>query len=147
MNKKKIGVVVIVLLLVVGAVYGYCEYNRKPASMTDAPADFSVNTTNLLTAFEKDEAAANKIYLDKVLEVEGALKEVTADDKGFYTVVIGEDASLSSVRCSVDSLFSSRASMLKVGSLVKVKGVCTGFMKDELVGSDVTLVRCAIIEK
>mgnify|MGYP006267989573 CR=1 FL=1 len=147
MNKKKFSIVVIVLLIAVGAMYAYCEYNRKPASMADVTSDFSVNTTNLLAAFEKDEAAANKKYLDKVLEVQGALKEVTADDKGFYTVVLGDDASLSSVRCSIDSLYSAHASSLKAGGLVKVKGVCTGFMKDELVGSDVTLVRCAIIEK
>lgn len=147
MNKKKIIVSIILLLVAIGAFYGYCEYNRKPASMADTRSDFTFNTANLLAAFEQDEAAANKLYLDKVIEVEGAVKEITADEKGFYTVVIGEDASLSSVRCSVDSLFSSKAAGLQTGGLVKLRGVCTGFMADKLLGSDVTLVRCAIIEK
>ncbi|NDE79085.1 MAG: hypothetical protein EB047_07780, partial [Chitinophagaceae bacterium] len=108
MIKKNIRLISVVILLVVSLVawYGYSEYNRKSASMADARADFTFTTiTTLLAAFEKDEAGANKLYLDKVLEVEGAIKESTADEKGFYTITIGEDASLSSVRCSVDSLF------------------------------------------
>ena len=147
MNKKKIGLLAVLLVVGVGGWYAFHEYNRKPASMAETRSDYTFNTTNLLAAFEKDEAAANKLYLDKVLEVEGAAKEITADEKGFYTVVIGDDASLSSVRCSVDSLFSSQASALQVGSLVKLRGVCTGFMADKFLGSDVTLVRCAIIKK
>lgn len=147
MNKKTIGIVAVVLVIAMGGWYAFHEYNRKPASMADTHSDFTLNTTNLLASFEKDEAAANKLYLDKVLEVEGAVKEITADEKGFYTVVMGDDASISSVRCSVDSLFSSKASALQTGGLVKVRGVCSGFMADPLLGSDVTLVRCAIIEK
>ncbi|NCW87662.1 MAG: hypothetical protein EBV71_02075 [Chitinophagia bacterium] len=149
MIRKNIRLISVVILLVVSLVawYGYSEYNRKSASMADARADFTFTTiTTLLAAFEKDEAGANKLYLDKVLEVEGAIKESTADEKGFYTITIGEDASLSSVRCSVDSLFSSKAAALQAGGLIKVRGICTGYMADELLGSDVTLVRCAIIE-
>lgn len=148
MIKKNIRLIGVLILLVVSLVawFGYSEYNRKPASMADTRADYTFTTTTLLTAFEKDEAGANKLYLDKVLEVEGAIKESTADEKGFYTITIGEDASLSSVRCSVDSLFSSKAAALQAGGLIKVRGICTGYMADELLGSDVTLVRCAIIE-
>ena len=124
MIKKNIRLISVVILLVVSLVawYGYNEYNRKPASMADTRADYTFTTTTLLTAFEKDEAGANKLYLDKVLEVEGTIKESTADEKGFYTITIGEDASLSSVRCSVDSLFSSKAAALQAGGLIKVRG-------------------------
>ena len=148
MIKKNIRLIGVLILLVVSLVawFGYSEYNRKPASMADTRADYTFTTTTLITAFEKDEAGDNKIYLDKVLEVEGTIKESTADEKGFYTITIGEDASLSSVRCSVDSLFSSKAAALQAGGLIKVRGICTGYMADELLGSDVTLVRCAIIE-
>lgn len=148
MIKKNIRLIGVVILLVVSLVawYGYSEYNRKPASMVDTRADYSFNTATLLAAFEKDEAGANKLYLDKVLEVEGVIKELTSDEKGFYTIAIGDDASFSSVRCSVDSLFSSKAAALQAGGLVKVRGICTGYMADALLGSDVTLVRCAIIE-
>jgi hypothetical protein len=72
------------------------------------------------------------------------LKEATADDKGFYTLALGDEGSMSSVRCSVDSLYTADAAALSTGKTVKVKGVCSGFTADELLGSDVTLVRCAI---
>ncbi|MEY3560620.1 MAG: hypothetical protein RIS12_1053 [Bacteroidota bacterium] len=148
MIKKNIRLIGVVILLVVSLVawYGYSEYNRKPASMADTPADYSFNSALLLASFEKDEVGANKLYLDKVLEVEGAIKESSADEKGYYTITIGDNASLSSVRCSVDGLFSSKAATIQAGGLIKVRGICTGYMADELLGSDVTLVRCAIIE-
>jgi hypothetical protein len=148
MIKKNIRLITVVILLVVSlaAWYGYSEYNRKPASMEDTRADYTFTTATLLAAFEKDEAGANKLYLDKVLEVEGAIKESTADEKGFYTITIGDTASLSSVRCSMDSLSSSKAAALQAGKSIKARGVCTGYMADELLGSDVTLVRCVIIE-
>lgn len=147
--KKKLKIIVPLVLLAaaLGGWYAYTEYNRKPASMENAPADFVTNTATLLGDFEENEAKANQQYLNRVIEVEGAIRAVSKDQTGLYTVTLGDDGSLSSVRCSVDSIFSEQASGLESGGGVTVRGVCTGFLADPLLGSDVTLVRCAIIKK
>lgn len=147
--KKNLKIIIplILLIAVAGAWYAYKEYNRKPASMENTKADFATNTATLIAAFEENEAKANLQYLDKVVEVEGAIRSVNPDEAGLYTVTLGDDGSLSSVRCSVDSVFSERASELQPGGSITVRGVCTGFMADPLLGSDVTLVRCAILKK
>jgi hypothetical protein len=147
--KKNLKIIIplILLIAVAGAWYAYKEYNRKPASMETTKADFATNTATLIAAFEENEAKANLQYLDKVVEVEGAIRSVNQDEAGLYTVTLGDDGSLSSVRCSVDSVFSEQASELQPGGSITVRGVCTGFMADPLLGSDVTLVRCAILKK
>ena len=148
MKRKKIIRYTVLLLIaagVVGGWYGYTEYNRKPASMATATPDASVKANELIGAFEKDEPGSNKLYLDKVVEVEGILKESSADESGFYTLSLGDDASMSSVRCSVDSIYTKDAASISKGQTVRIKGVCSGFTADELLGSDVTLVRCAVV--
>jgi hypothetical protein len=47
----------------------------------------------------------------------------------------------------MDSASVKQAVNLQAGTNVIVKGVCTGFNADELVGSDVVLNRCVQIEK
>ncbi len=143
----KIIKVLVLLVAVLGAWFGYREYNRKPANMESMKSDFLTTTATLLGAFEENEAQANQQYLDKVVEVEGAVRAINQDEAGLYTVMLGNDGSLSSVRCSVDGIFSAQAGDLQPGSSVTVRGVCAGFMADSLLGSDVTLVRCTILKK
>lgn len=145
-KQKKIVSIVMILLLVaaIGGWYTYSEYNRPLASMTETKAEITINAIDLISAFEKDPINSNQLYIDKIIEVEGVLKESTADDLGLYTLSLGEESEMSSVRCSVDSISTAAAAQLKKGDFVKIKGVCSGFTPDELLGSDVTLVRCAI---
>jgi tRNA_anti-like len=145
-KQKKIVSILVILVLVatVGGWYAYSEYNRPLANMMEAKAAVTTGAIDLISAFENDPTNANQQYIDKIIEVEGILKEATADDQGLYTLALGEESSMSSVRCSVDSASTQAASQLKKGDPVKIKGVCSGFTADELLGSDVTLVRCAI---
>lgn len=145
-KQKKIVSIVLILLLVaaVGGWYAYTEYNRPLANMTEAKAEVTISAIDLISAFDKDPISANQLYIDKIIEVEGILKEATADDQGLYTLALGDESAMSSVRCSIDSASTATAAQIKKGDFVKIKGVCSGFTADELLGSDVTLVRCAI---
>lgn len=147
-KQKKIirGVVVLFVIAALGGWYAYSEYNRPLESMASAQSEVSIKAVELIAEFEKNEAASGQRFTDKVIEVEGTLKEATADDNGLYTLSLGDEASMSSVRCSVDSAFTTAAALLNKGATVKIKGVCSGFTTDELLGSDVTLVRCAVIK-
>lgn len=54
---------------------------------------------------------------------------------------------MSSVRCSIDSIHSNEAAVIQPGSLIAVKGICSGYNADEMLGSDVILVRSAVDSK
>ena len=69
------------------------------------------------------------------------VSEIIKDEKGFYTVVIGNPSTQSSVRCSIDSIYAVKINDLKTGNKVIIKGICSGYNSDELLGSDVMLVR------
>ena len=96
--------------------------------------------------FEINDSSANRKYLGKIIETDGIVKEVSKDEAGYYTVVLGEEGKMSAIRCSMDTVHKQDASRLKVGSSVVIRGSCTGFNKDEMgLGSDVILNFCVIV--
>lgn len=150
MKKKKIiRFVVLPLLLIIAAaaVYVYKEYNRTHKDTARLKPDFTIAATALLKEFESDEQSSNKKYWDKVIRVSGTIRDLVQDEKGFYSIVLGDSSSMSSVRCSVDSNHSAEAALLRKGTGVTVKGICSGYNADELLGSDVILVRTVVDQK
>lgn len=145
-RKNIIRYIVFPLLLLLAAVafYIYKEYNRTHKDTAKMKPDFTVTATQLIGEFETSEQGSGKKYWDKVIRVEGLVKELARDDRGYYSVILGDTASMSSVRCSVDSSHSAEAAPLKTGMRVAMKGICSGFNKDELLGSDVILVRSVV---
>lgn len=150
MKRKKIIRYIVLPLLVIGAVaaiYIYKEYNRKHKDTAKVKADYSVHAADLLTEFATNEKASGEKYMDKVLRVEGLVKDIIKDEKGFYTISLGDTASMSSVRCSIDSAHTSEAGNLQKGTKLAIKGICTGYTADELLGADVVLVRSVVDSK
>ena len=149
-RKKKVILYVILLVLVIAgaaAIYIYKEYNRAHKDTANLKADYTVNAADFVNEFTGNEQVANKKYWDKIIHVDGLVKSVDKDDRGFYSIIIGDTASMSSVRCSMDSIHNKEAESIKTGSLIGMKGICSGFNADELLGSDVILVRCVIDTK
>lgn len=147
-KRKTLRIIIATVVVIIAAVgiYAFREFNRTNPSLKDLKADYTVKATDLITEFEKDEKSSDQKYLDKVIEVSGQVKEIKQDEKGFYTVALGDTTDMSSVRCSLDSLYGKEAKLLTTGQPVVIKGVCTGFNEDELLGSDIILNR-SIIKK
>lgn len=143
---KRMILLLIVIVVLAAAWYGYKLYTGKVKSLTEVKADVTLTATDLIAAFDKDSAAANKQYLGKVVEVSGTVKSVEKEDN-IATVILGKEGSLASVRCSMDSAFVPQATTIANGTAVTVKGHCTGYMADELIGSDVILNRCVFTTK
>ncbi|MFY9464187.1 MAG: hypothetical protein WAP48_03810 [Sediminibacterium sp.] len=151
MNKKKKNILLLLLALAclagAGAFYAYKEFNRKAEDLSSAKAAYQVTAVELIDAFTGNEAGGNAKYLSQVIEISGTLKKTDQDEKGNKILVLGDTTSMSSVRCSLDSLYG-KAGVFEQGSLVKIKGICTGFMADDLgIGSDVILTRCIPVKQ
>lgn len=145
-QKKLIIIIALATVLLGGGWYGYSEYNRKVKDLSRVKADVVLDAKTLIQSFEKDEAASNVNYLDKIIAVKGNVKAVEKNDQGHVTVILGEEDGMSSVRCSMDSTHQGDVVSLSRGKMLTMKGACTGFNADELLGSDVILNRC-VIEK
>jgi hypothetical protein len=144
---KKI-IIIITLVIIAGlAWYGYSKYNERVESLAKRKADVQLSSAELIAAFEKDSATANKKYLGKIIEVNGKIKSIEKANNS-ATIVLGTDGSASSVRCSMDSSYLQQALKLAPGQQTVIKGNCTGFNPDDLgIGADVVLNRCVLTNK
>lgn len=150
MKRKKIIRNILIALLIIFVVVGayiYKEFTRTHKDTAHLKPDYSLAATDLIKEFENNELGSNKKYGDKVISVEGILKEVIKDEMGFYSLALGDSNSMSAVRCSIDSVHGNEATAVKNGSLIAVKGICSGFNADDMLGSDVILVRCVVETK
>ena len=129
------------------ALYLYKEYNRTNKDTAGLRPDYTIAASSIIKDFETDDSLAGKKYTDKIILAEGIVKDILKDDRGFYSVMLGDSTSLSSVKCSMDSTYNLEVCGLQKGANATVKGVCAGFNADELLGSDVILVRCVIDKK
>jgi tRNA_anti-like len=145
-SKKKIIWLSILLVLAIGAWYGFREYNRTNPDLSKVKADIQIAATDIIKEYEQNDSIADKKYLGKVVEVTGNIKKVEKAEGGYFTVVLGDATSLSSVRCAIDTTRQQDAASLTIGSSAILRGNCTGFNKDEMgLGSDVILNFSVII--
>lgn len=140
-KKVLIGLGIIVLTAVV---YGYQEYTRTNEDLNYVKANFKIQAADLIKEFEENEKDANEKFLDKIIAVSGTIRDMIKDDKGYYSVVLGAENSMSSVRCTMKAVLDDDTAILRKGNIIVIKGSCTGFNADELLGSDIILARCVI---
>jgi len=143
-NLKRIFWVVLVIATAAGF-YAYREFNRKNKNLHDVEAVVHLKSADIITQFSNDEKKAMTAYSGKAIAISGTVKTIDKDEKGFYTIVLGNNESMSSVRCSIDSTESLQAATIQSNSTVSIKGMCTGYNADEMgLGADVILNRCVI---
>jgi tRNA_anti-like len=149
LNRKKNIWLIIILVAAAGAWYGYREYNRTYKDLQNTKPDFVLSAISLIHEYETGDSTINKKYNGKVIEVTGYVKNIEKDEVGFYTIILGDSISQSSVRCSMDTVHAADAANIVKGSSATIRGSINGFNKDEtgLLGSDVILNYCAIISK
>jgi putative nucleic acid binding protein len=126
----------ILLLGFLGGAFGFYMYNKPHKNMSKAKADIELSASQLFTDFENNEADANTKYLDKIIEVEGIVKEITKDEKGMTSITLEGGSEMFGVICQMDDLAKHKRTDFKEGESVKFKGICTGVLMD------VILVRC-----
>ncbi len=133
-------VISIVLVILLAGGVGYYYYNKPNDSLEDAIPAFTMTADQLFSAFESDEAGANKKFLDKVVEVKGKVQGVNCEKPAGTSVTLETESGMFGVICKMDSTISEPVNY-KTGDEVIIKGMCTGMLMD------VVLVRCVPSEK
>jgi hypothetical protein len=119
-------------------IYGYFhEMHRAPARAVKN--SIPVNAADLIRLSEKNEALFNKIYLYKVLSVQGVVREVKKTGNGVLVLLEGLPSLPETVSCRLDTLYSPHPGPMPGDSCI-IRGVCAGRLKD------IVFLQC-IIEK
>ncbi len=129
--KRKILLGVLVLV-VAGSIIGYRMYSMKNDDIVDQKPDAITTAVELIKAFEKDSAAARKLYLDKVIQVSGTVTKI--DTAGSVTLG-GAAGAESSVVFSLDARYANDFEKVKQGAAATLQGKCIGYeIGEEMMG-------------
>lgn len=127
MFKKLLVVGLILAILIAGGTYYYVfVYSVKHHRDVNNEVSISISATALSTAFSTNEQAANQMYLNKAIEVRGAVLTIAQDQARQKTVLLGSGMELSNVFITLKD--SSTA--FKIGDTILVKAICTGYLSD-----------------
>ena len=131
---NRIKVATILLFLLVGGGVAWYVFRPAPVSVASKKVDVKINDIpTFLAEFEVDEELANKVYLNKIIEVQGVVSEQSKE----YNSLTIQGNDFGGVVCNFQPKYPLPE--IAVGQTVIVKGRCAGFL---LV--DVQLMDCAV---
>jgi len=137
MFKKVILPLLIIALVAAGAVYYYVfVYSVQNHRNINDEQAISIIADSLAQQFTNDEAVANTIYLNKVIDVKGVVIDTASNQLGIPTLTIGNVNNLSNVFITL----SERPKLpIKLNDTLRVKGICSGFLSDVVI-NDATII-------
>lgn len=137
MFKKVILPLLIIALVAAGAVYYYVfVYSVQNHRNINDEQAISIIADSLAQQFTNDEAVANTIYLNKVLDVKGVVIDTASNQLGIPTLTIGNVNNMSNVFITL----SERPKLpIKLNDTLRVKGICSGFLSDVVI-NDATII-------
>jgi hypothetical protein len=133
---------ILVFILIIAGVAFYVYYKPHRNVESESP-NIVVGSTELFHKYMDNEKLADSLYLNKIIEVTGEVGEIIKDQKGERVMILKEEEDIFGVVCTIDeSDFDNKtkAASIKVGDIVKVKGICSGF------DSDVKLNKCVVVK-
>lgn len=135
-NIIKWGLLSVLVILITAGFVGYKMYTKPHRNVERAKA-IAISAIQLATEYETNEPVANSKYLDKILQVNGEINEISKNQKG-ETVIVLKGTDMGTIRCTLEGVVAPE---IKTGSSTVVKGICTGYL------TDVVIVRCIFQNK
>ena len=102
--------------------------------------EVEISSDTLLALFQADEPLANATYVQKTIEVQGVVKEIT-ETNNRYSVLLQSKNDSSHVICDMAPIKIRELKKLKAGQSVRLKGICKGFLMD------VIMLNCVLVNE
>jgi hypothetical protein len=135
MRKREALIIVFITTVLIAGSIALIAWN-KPHTLVEDQKGIAVSATQLLRAYQSNEAQANAQYLNKALEVSGAITGIEHNQDGGSMLLLASGNPDAMVQCTMRDAISSIPGGAKE---VRLKGFCTG---NNLTG--VTLTDCII---
>ena len=143
MNKKlKILLIAIgTIIILVGGVFMYV--NIKKTDYLEKKSFQTFTFQELNNKLENDTSQFLKLR-DKLITINAEIKKIIKDSSSI-SIELGDSTTLSSVVCQFDDRHLNGLYNLKEGNNVSLKGILTGFEKDDLgIGNKIDLTSCIL---
>ncbi len=121
----KVLLIVVVIGILAAAGVVYYVYNKPHRDVTKEKG-VQLSAQSLYDAFRTNEQEANKLYLDKAVEMTGEVAEVSTNQDGKVVANFKTNDPLVVINCT----FKEHPGVLQPGQTITFKGICTGYIPD-----------------
>jgi hypothetical protein len=129
-----------------GAYVWFFMWNKPHRTAADEEAFATLTAHALFLEFKADEKVAFAKYKDKVVQVSGELAEIKQDASGDTELILNTDDPSAHVVVTLKK--GDQATETKAGTTIEIKGICNGFLYEELLEtSDVFFNQGVIVDK
>lgn len=111
--------------LVAGLILLYWIFN-KPHRDVGKEKGIELTAQQLYDAFKTNETQANSLYLDKAIQLNGTVADISINQAGQKVVNFSTNDPLVMINCT----FKADPGDLKAGDSITFKGICTGYIPD-----------------
>jgi hypothetical protein len=130
---------ILIVIVICAGLFVFYYINKAKPSLVEMKPMYTVTADEIFNDFDKDESAANKKYVDKVVEVSGVVQSFNKKSNTDRSIIFQTSSGMFGVICKIDSTYNPSFTVDK-GANLKIKGVCTGMLMD------IILVRCIPIQ-
>ena len=124
-NWKKTILILFVIGLLAAVVVVLYVY-LKPHRDVTKEKGVQLSAQKLFDAFKANEATANTLYLDKAIELNGEVADISTNQDGKTIVNFKTNDPFFVINCT----FKINPGELKTGQTITFKGICTGYIPD-----------------
>ena len=139
MKRRTVLIVVTVLLALTFSGVGLAVYlySKPHVNARNLAPDFRIDASALFGEFSRNEAAASRRFVDKIIEIKGMILS-REDGENSVNVLLDTGNPAATVNCSFRFSRHERINMPPKGGTVTIKGKCAGFL------NDVNVVDCVL---
>jgi hypothetical protein len=135
---------ILVVGFIIGIGFAGWLYNKPHRDIGAEEADYNLSANELFEAFLREEEQANKKYLNKVVQVNGSVKETSIDQKGRVSLVLAaEEADMGGVNARFSEDQTEKAKKVGKDKQITIKCRCIGFESDLF--KEVRLDNCSFV--
>lgn len=109
---------------------GVRMYNKEHENVKDVTVTTSFSAASFAKAYANNEDSCNQLFLGKALAINGKVLSIEAKGDSTAVIYLGDDNESIKVSCTMDRRHLTQAALIKQGSVVTIKGFCTGFLMD-----------------
>jgi len=136
---KIILIIITVIVLLLAGTYLYIRFMPEKNVLTRT-TDFSLSASNLSKEYETNPTGSDRKYIDRIIEVTGAISEITIDQNNSIVFILRDKESETGVLCTLNENNKKKSKRFKIGDTITIKGTCSGML------FEVVLNKCIIIE-
>jgi hypothetical protein len=138
----KKGLIILSIAILGALFYGIYLWN-KPAKSAESESVFLIIDAPTLyqTFFNHPEESAKKL-LNKNIEVNGEIESFAQDSSGSKCVLVTGAPDLGVVSIT----FLDTISPIEIGQKITIRGLCAGYLADDLLGGNVQLNQAVLVQ-